>query len=68
MLIPGEEPNKFVAEASQLQLPPGHWPQTLNLDGVSFLRFKPVRENGELVAVLYHSETEPTIELTVFND
>jgi len=58
---------KIVVEASELQLPPGRWPQALQYDGQSWRLVRQIwDENHEdLMAIVYVANG---MELHVLND
>jgi len=57
---------RVVTEASQLDWPPGTWPESFAHDGATFTRERAVRSDGELVAVVYHGSDGRVLE--VLND
>ena len=63
--------HEFVAEASELGLPPGCWPLTLHTtlgNGLKFISVGPsFNSEGEAVAITY-KQANGCISLVVFND
>ena len=64
------EAHKFSAEASELGLKPGEWPEHLPTtlgNTLDFKRHVPTMHFGEVAAVMYH-QIGGCISLKVFND
>lgn len=55
-----------VIEASQLDWPPGAWPESFAHDGATFTRERAMRSDGELVAVATRGSDGRVLE--VLND
>lgn len=66
------EPHIFVAEASELQLPPGTWPAYIHVDGLGngqpFVRTsKKVDREGDILRVRYR-QALGCVDILIFND
>lgn len=60
-----DEPDKYVEEASTLQLPPGKWPKSIQYLGLIWQQDRSVHSNGELATVIYIRGDK---ELHILND